>query len=149
MLIDINPTELVSNRIAEGHGLKNSIGLKGSEEGTMPNQNPEKADRPVREGLKAIDQNVLGNLPVRKDESRPENVRKWKRMARKIRIPQTEGNGNQKENMTGLDYKRGLQQVEVAEQLNQEGSCKKLKQTETVSCTYNDQVGVASLELPK
>lgn len=65
MLIDINLTGIISNRIAEG-----------AEEGTMQNQNPEKNGRIVREGLKEIDKNVLGNLPVRIDKSRPENVGK-------------------------------------------------------------------------
>lgn len=49
---------------------------------------------------------------VRKEESKKESVRKWKRISRKGQTQQTGGIEDQKENMRMHDHKREVQQLE-------------------------------------
>lgn len=130
MLVDTNMIGIVSHRMSEGVGQESSTDPKGSEAEKIQNQNPEKNDRTIMAGLEEIDQNVRRNLTMRKDESKNESVRKWKRMARKIQVLQTRGNGDQKEKMRVLENKRGVQQLKEEEvQTEQEGICKKMKRS--------------------
>lgn len=68
-------------------------------------------------------------------------------MARNVQALLREGNGDQKENIRVQDSKRGVHHLEEEEDPTElAGIGKKLKNTETVSCIYNDQVRGASLK---